>query len=72
MPRGKDHTKAMQDAFLVAFSGCGTVDAAVNALKGTKAQVARSTVYKWESENSYSFRERSWKHFKSGENRYRI
>lgn len=58
MPIGKDQTKAKQDAFLVAYSGCGTVDAAVNALKGTKAQVARSTVYKWESENSYNFRDK--------------
>ena len=44
MPRGKDQTKARQDAFLVAYSGCGTVDAAIGALKDTKAKVARSTV----------------------------
>ena len=58
MPRKKDHTKAIQDAFLMAYSECGTVNTAVNALKGTKAQVSRATIYKWEAENTYGFRDK--------------
>ena len=58
MARGKDQTKGIQDAFLVAFSECGTVDAAVKALKGTKAAVSRSTVYSWTAENTYDFRDK--------------
>jgi hypothetical protein len=58
MTRGKDQTKAVQDAFLVAFSECGTVDKAVKALKGTKAAVSRGTVYNWITDNTYEFRDK--------------
>jgi len=58
MARGKDQTKAIQDAFLVAYSQCGTVVSAVKALKGTKASVSRATIYQWEGENTYNFRDK--------------
>ena len=53
MPRGKEETISVQNAFIAAYGECGTVRTAAKA-----AGVARSTVYKWEQDNTYGFKDK--------------
>jgi len=53
MSRTKDETIAIQDAFISAYGECGTVRTAALA-----AGVARSSVYRWEQDNLYGFKDK--------------
>ena len=53
MPKEKNETIATQDAFIVAYGECGTVRTAAEA-----AGVARSTIYRWEQDNLYNFKDK--------------
>ena len=53
MSRTKDETIAVQDAFISAYGECGTVRTAALA-----AGVGRSSVYRWEQENLYGFKDK--------------
>ena len=53
MPRDKEETMAIQDAFLAAHGEVGTVRKASMA-----ANVSRSTVYRWIESNLYGFKDK--------------
>ena len=62
MPRTKEETVAVQDAFLVAFGEVGTV---LSACKAT--DIPRSTYYNWIENNMYNFKEKktvAWEIFR--------
>tara|TARA_R100000808_G_C2137565_1_gene145658 strand:- start:295 stop:765 length:471 start_codon:yes stop_codon:yes gene_type:complete len=58
MPRTKEETIAIQDAFLSAYGECGTVRTAAKA-----AGIHRSTMYKWEEKNLYGFKDKKFEAF---------
>ena len=58
MPRTKEETIAVQDAFLSAYGECGTVRTAAVA-----AGIHRSTMYKWEEKNLYGFKDKKFEAF---------
>ena len=58
MPRTKEETIAVQDAFLSAYGECGTVRTAATA-----AGIHRSTMYKWEEKNLYGFKDKKFEAF---------